>query len=213
MTDQPEQTPPAAQTGNEAPAPKTFTQDEVSAMMTKEKSQGERAAIRALLEKLGLDDAKSLESIVTAHKQQADAEKSELERLQAALQQAQQQADAEKAKAKTALIRSAVIAAASKADFVDPADAYAQFLLDNTEFTMDDKGNIEGVDAAIQALATAKPHLLKKGETQPQSTASRMNPTNPGGVPATPDLSWHAMNRLGNNNPFAGGQVVLPKKE
>lgn len=78
--------------------PRTFTQEEVTRMMAREKSQGREAAERALSEELGvsLDDAKS---IIKAARDAEEAAKSEAQREKEAAEAARREAEAEKAAA------------------------------------------------------------------------------------------------------------------
>jgi hypothetical protein len=55
-------------------------------------------------------------------------------------------------------LKSAILAAASKANFEDPQDAYT--LIDRTALEIDANGKVTGVDDALKVLAKAKPYLL-----------------------------------------------------
>lgn len=67
------------QTGqtNEKP-PVTFTQEQVKAMMAKEKAQGKAAMLR----ELGVEDAESAKKELAAHKEYVESQKTELEKAQ-----------------------------------------------------------------------------------------------------------------------------------
>lgn len=56
---------------------KTFTQEEVNAMMAKEKNQGKLS----ILKELGVDDAKSAKEALAKYKEYLDSQKTEAERL------------------------------------------------------------------------------------------------------------------------------------
>lgn len=58
----------------------TFTQDRLGKMLTREKAQGERAAIKRLLSQLGFDSPKALSEFVTAQREAEQAALSEVER-------------------------------------------------------------------------------------------------------------------------------------
>lgn len=83
--------PPAPPAPPTPPGARTFSQEEVTAMMAREKDQGKRAAEEALAKSLGctLEEAKT---VIADSRKRADAEKSEAQR-------AREAADAEKAEA------------------------------------------------------------------------------------------------------------------
>lgn len=81
------------------------------------------------------------------------------DRHQAQLADLQRQLAAAEQTARDRLVRSAVIAAAAKAGFNDPDDAF--HLVDSTAFEIADDGTVSGIDAAIQAIAKSKPYLVR----------------------------------------------------
>ena len=134
----------------------------------------------------------------------AKAEMTELERLQTELREAQDaRTRAEQARLQTA-VKSQVIAAAAKAGYNDPEDAYR--MIDPSTLDVDDDGTVGGLDEAVKTLLKSKPYLAK------QATGT-YSPTNPaGGAPRENDQA--RLNRIygmgGNANVFggAGGGVV-----
>lgn len=76
-------------------------------------------------------------------------------------------------------IRTTVFAEAAKAGFVDPEEAFR--LADLSKVKVDDDGSVSGASESVQALAEAKPHLLKTdGKTKAPDTGA----TNPAGAEA-----------------------------
>lgn len=63
------------------PAGKTFTQEEVNAMMAKEKNQGKLS----VLKELGVEDSKSAKEALAKYKEYLDSQKTEAEKLAEAL--------------------------------------------------------------------------------------------------------------------------------
>ncbi|KQS19213.1 hypothetical protein ASF99_04825 [Exiguobacterium sp. Leaf187] len=74
-------------------------------------------------------------------------------------------------KANERIINAEVKALATQMNFIDPADAKA--FLDRSAIEVDDEGNVNGLQEALEAVKTAKPHLIKYSTTHP--------PTPPGG--------------------------------
>ena len=134
----------------------------------------------------------------------AKAEMTELERLQAELREAQEaRTRAEQARLQTA-IRSQVIAAAAKAGFNDPEDAYR--MIDVDALDVADDGAVGGLDESLKDLLKTKPDLAK------QATGT-YSPTNPAGGAARESDQARLARIYGlssNANVFggAGGGVV-----
>jgi hypothetical protein len=80
---------------------------------------------------------------------------------------AKQIAEAETAKFKKELteerIKNAVLAEASKANFVDPLDAYTN--IDRDSLEIDEAGKVKGVESAVKELAKKKPYLIQAAES------------------------------------------------
>jgi hypothetical protein len=82
------------------------------------------------------------------------------------------------AQVQTLQLQNAVLAEAARqredrAAFVDPAEAWA--LLDRSAISVDKNGTITGVQEAVAALATSKPHLLRR-EREPDKVTRTTNP-------------------------------------
>lgn len=134
----------------------TVTQDRLGKMLTREKAQGERAAVKRLLSGLGFDTSKDLTEFVTSQREAEQAALSEVERReQAASERELQAARREEAAAErecAALRRAALVAlGASGDDLVD-----AERLL-----ATDDEDADEGqISAAAEALRSRRPELF-----------------------------------------------------
>ncbi|GGV02535.1 hypothetical protein GCM10010211_82360 [Streptomyces albospinus] len=150
----------------------TVTQDRLGKLLTREKSQGERAAIKRLLATLGFDSPKALTEFVTAQREAEQAALSEVERReQAAAERELQAARREELAAereRAALRRAALVAlGVSGEDLVD-----AERLLT----TDDDDADEAQIQSAAEALRARRPELF--GDVRGPVPAA------PGGAPA-----------------------------
>jgi hypothetical protein len=136
------------------PGDKTFTQAQLDKIVSD----------RLKRQKEQFRDYEDLKSKASKFDELDAANKSDLEKAN------ERAAEAEAASAKVTqtanqrLIRGEIIARAAQADgerkaFLDPSDAYAH-LRDVTDITVDDEGEVLGVDEALEKLAEKKPHLL-----------------------------------------------------
>lgn len=118
------------------------------------------------------DNRRKLQAAEAKLKEASDKDLSETERLTKAAKEADEKATAAELKSRTRLARAEVLAAAAKANIVDPDAAY-KLISDQIEF--DDEGEPKGVDKLIEQLAKDKPYLLKQdaqgggGTANPQS--------------------------------------------
>lgn len=119
--------------------------------------------------------------------------------------------DTLKARERDLLLDNAVLADAAKgtearARFIDPSDAVR--LIDRSTLTIKDDGTIDGVSAALDALATAKPHLLE----QQSKRSPKLGATNPGqSGGAESDVVKRIRSAYnGQSDPFGGGGVFIP---
>jgi len=129
---------------------------------TIESLQAELEEGRAALKRVNSESAgrrKKLEAFEEAEEARKLADMTELEKLQAELQSERDAHAAAEQGALQARITHAVELAAMKANFHNPADAMA--FLGNAEFTVTDKGEVDGVADALKELATARPYLVK----------------------------------------------------
>ncbi|MGW3563062.1 hypothetical protein ACWDSL_04015 [Streptomyces sp. NPDC000941] len=157
--------------GDVEPAQVTVTQERLGKLLTREKQQGERAAIKRLLATLGFENPKDLTQFVTAQREAEQAALSEVERReQAAAErelQATQREEAAAERERAAIRRAVLVALGAKGD--DLADA--ERLL-----ATDDEADEAQVAAAGEALRVRRPELFGDVRT-PVSAA-------PDGAPA-----------------------------
>lgn len=126
----------------------------------------------------------ALKKIEDEKLEKAKADMSELDRLKLEKEQADNKAKEAMAKANDRLIMAEVKAKAL--NFIDLDAAYA--LVAKNEITVDDNGNVQGVDEALAKLATDKPGLLKT-KTNPSLNANNPGATNNA---APTDSQWKA---------------------
>ncbi|WP_425834151.1 hypothetical protein [Streptomyces fractus] len=150
----------------------TLSQDRLGKLLTREKSQGERAAVKRLLSALGFETPKALTEFVTAQRDAEQASLSELERREQAAKErelkAVQREQEAAARERAAVRRSALVAlGASGEDLTD-----AERLL-----AIDDEDTDEAqVQAAAEALRARRPELFGQVRAPVRSA--------PGGAPA-----------------------------
>lgn len=100
-----------------------------------------------------------LDAFEEKERKQREAQMSELEKAQQRAEEAEQGLVALRADLEKRAVRHAVEMTATALRFYDPADAYA--LADLAKIEIDADGQVAGVEAALKALAKAKPHLVK----------------------------------------------------
>jgi len=145
-----------------------------SESVTLEDLQAELEETRKALTKANRESAqrrKKLEEFENQEKERAEAELSEMEKLQRQIEQLSSEKELTQKKANEILIKSAVIAQAAALNFNDPEDAFA--LVDKSQFELDGS-KVSGVKEALEELAKSKPYML-------QTTRKPIgNATNPG---------------------------------
>ncbi|MGW0992021.1 hypothetical protein ACWD5V_01610 [Streptomyces sp. NPDC002523] len=150
----------------------TVTQDRLGKMLTREKAQGERAAIKRLLSSLGFDTPKALSEFVTARKEADQAALSEVERREQAAQERELQAARREELAaereRAALRRAVLVALGAEGD--DLLDAERLLALD------DEDADEAQIQSAAEALRARRPELF--GEVRTPVPAA------PAGAPA-----------------------------
>lgn len=141
------------------------TQPEADASQTgTEVPQTEAGASNEMLEELrklrreAKDRRLKLEAYEAEEKKRKDAELSETQKAQARQAELEAQLDAVNKKLKADSLRHAVEIAAARANFINPEDVI-RYDLDGV--TVDDDGNVNGVDKALEALAKKRPNLIK----------------------------------------------------
>jgi len=116
------------------------------------------------------DVKKERDALKKQAQEREDAEKSELEKLQGALSTAQAEREELAGRLQDTLLRTAIEREAAKANFHDPAVAFA--LVDLTEVEIDENGDVTGADKAVKALAKAQSYLVKTAD-KPETDADR----------------------------------------
>lgn len=135
-----------------------------------------------------------------AEEQRKRSEMTELEKLKADLEAERQARAKAEEQRRGQLLRTQVITAAARIGFNDPDDALR--MIDAASLEVDDQGAVDGLDAALQALAKAKPYLIK-------STTGTISPTNPAGGPQRTTQEQLRQEMFGPKNTklFEGGGV------
>ena len=195
--------------GNE-PAPAMGAQPTATpSTLTADELQKELETIRKALKDANKEAEtrrKRLDEFEAKEKQEADAKLSEMEKMQKAVNDAKAEKDAALSKANDRLIRSEILSKSTK--FIDPDVVIA--LVDKSKVTVKEDGTVEGVDAVLEELAKAKPHLLK-------GSNAHGNPTNPGSGASQNETWQEKHNRLivgDSTNVFGqGGGIVWPPSE
>ncbi|MEV7936629.1 hypothetical protein AB0O82_10840 [Kitasatospora sp. NPDC088264] len=156
------------------PGSSLITQDTLSRLLAREKSQGERSAVRKLTEGLGFTDAASLTAWVEAQRTAQQAALSEVERREQAAEQRERAAE-QREEAAFARLRSAVRQTAlARLGAVGDNLSDAERLLD-----VADDADEQAVADAVEALKTRRPELF--GPAAPAPAAA---PPAPSGSPA-----------------------------
>lgn len=145
-TPAPESASAPEQTTETAPEPRTFTQDELDAIVQQ----------RLARERSKLGDVEELRAKAARLEELEASQLSELERLQKRAAEAEAARDAALQRAQATAVRAEVIAAATQAGAIDPEVVLA--LLPEGSVTVADDGTVTGLDA-IKGLLRAKPYL------------------------------------------------------
>ncbi|WP_431770903.1 hypothetical protein [Streptomyces cucumeris] len=150
----------------------TFSQDRLGKMLTREKAQGERAAVKRLLSALGFDSPKALSEFVTTQREAEQAALSEVERREQAAQERELQAvrreELAAERERAALRRAALVALGAEGD--DLVDAERLLAVD------DEDADEAQIQSAAEALRARRPELF--GEIRTRVLAA------PAGAPA-----------------------------
>lgn len=131
---------PAGGTGDQSQQAKTFTQEQLDAIL----------ADRLTRERQKFADYDELKSAAAKWQEAQDAQKSEADKLKDDLAKAQSDRDQALKRAQETLIRSAFIAAGADANLVNPDDAYR--LGDLSTVTIEDDGTVKGVAEIVKGL-------------------------------------------------------------
>ena len=161
-----------AETANVTTTETAGTTDSNKSGVTLESLQAELASAQRRIAELNKESEKhrkEADAIKAAKQAEEDAKKTETEKLAEKIAALTREKEEAIQRANAKLIKAEILAKASK--FIDGDVVYA--LLDKSKITVADDGTIEGVDALLDELAKAKPHLLK-------NKAPSLDATNPG---------------------------------
>ncbi len=149
--------------GSTGSEPRTYTQEELNRIVT-QRVQKSKAQFK------NFDDYKQAAERLAQLEAQNQTESERLRaQVEKATQEAQAASEREKAanaRANDTLVRSEVIRRASLANVADPDDAYV-FLSspqyrDRFPISVDEAGNVTGVEEAVTGLLTEKPNLAAR---------------------------------------------------
>jgi hypothetical protein len=156
---------------------RTFTQRELDALFAARAKQAEKAAVEILLKDLEVEDQNALKNALRAAREAEEANLSELEKAQKAVEKATSERDAAKAEAEKiqaaaaeALLKAAVIAAGG--EFNDPNDLWLQIDHDKIKPKEDGQG-YDGLKEEIERVKKEKPYLLNAQQRPGLGTPTR----------------------------------------
>jgi hypothetical protein len=166
-----QQLPPTQNPDPAGPPPPALDQETLNRLLAREKQQGERAAVRRLVEQLGFTRAEDLTAFVQQQRDAQTAAMSELERREQAVAEATAAAAQREAQAlarEQAAARRAILVGlgATGDDLID-----AERLL-----AVDDEADEDAIIEAVQTLKTRRPELF--------GATTQVPPAAPGGSPA-----------------------------
>ncbi|MFH9246673.1 hypothetical protein ACH4LK_14720 [Streptomyces lydicus] len=152
-----------------------ISQEELSRLLAREKTQGGRAAVKKLLGELGFDNSEALTEFITAKRDADQAALTEIERREQAAEEKLRVAEAREAQA-TARERAAIRRAALAGLGATGDDLSDAILLIDRALDDQPDADEEAVAAAAEQLKERRPELF--GQT------SAATPPAPGGSPA-----------------------------
>lgn len=145
----------------------------VKKMPTVEELLAERERMAAALKdanKESADRRKRLEALESAEKARAEAAMSETEKAAAKAKELEAQLNATVAELTETKISTAIEREAVRLGFTDPSDAAV--MIDRKAISIDGK-SVTGVKEALEALAKAKPYLLRSATVAQTGTAGK----------------------------------------
>lgn len=158
----------------ETPTPETGeTPAKAAPAQTAEELAAQLEAAQKQLKAVNRESAerrKALEALERADAERKAAEMTEAQKLQAQLAALQNERDAALKTAAERTIRAEVMAKAAQL-FEHPEDVYEKL---KSALTVDDAGNVEGLDDALKALAKDRPAWVRR------AAGSNLKPSNPG---------------------------------
>ncbi len=140
---------------------KTFTQAELDAAVQSRLSRAEKAAQKALAKDLGFDSVEAMQAALKKPDPKPEDKKSDPVDVEKLLDERLKEREKEQnAKTFKRLLAAEVKVLANELGFADWEDAHA--LADLSQVKEDDKGNLTGVNEALEELLKKKPHLGKQ---------------------------------------------------
>ncbi|OKP91854.1 scaffolding protein [Paenibacillus helianthi] len=155
------------------PPGKTFTQAELDAKVQSRLSRAEKAANLALAKDFGYDSVEAMQTALKPkgkEKEDGKLDPAEVSRL--VDEQIKEREKEQNQKTFKRLLNAEVKVLANELGFVDWEDAT---LADLSAVKENEKGELEGVKEALEALAKKKPHLLKAKPTAGRFGANVLN--------------------------------------
>lgn len=169
--------------GNEEQS-RTFKQSELDALFAARAKQARESALTEMLKDLGAENLDGLKATLKAADEARKAQMSDLEKAQQATAELKAKLEAEQkaresalAQAQEKLLRAAVLAEAGKQGFNDPNDAW--LYIERASIKAKEDDSFEGIDKVVEAVAKAKPYLVKSNAGSNQGTPGRAQ-TGPG---------------------------------
>ncbi|MFF4960187.1 hypothetical protein ACFY2Z_24535 [Streptomyces sp. NPDC001222] len=167
-----QQLPPAPGTDPAATLAQLPDQEALNRLLAREKQQGERAAIRKLVEQLGFTKTDDLTTFVQQQREAQAAQLSEIERREQAAAEATAAAQAREAQAiareRAAVRRAALVALGARGEDLRDAERL---------LVVEDDADEQAVTEAAEALKARRPELFAQA-------AAAVPPAAPGGSPA-----------------------------
>lgn len=146
------------------PAPVTFTQEQLDAIVKDRLARSTAKTQTDLLAQLGIEDVETAKKTLAEADEARKAQMSELEKAQAEIAEAK--AEAEKATAEAEIVKAVAAEALLQAAVISQAGnlhkpTNAWHLMDKSKIKTNEDGTYEGIDEAIKALIEEQPHLAK----------------------------------------------------
>lgn len=161
------------------PEPKTFTQEEVTAIATREKSEGRAAAIKQLMTDLGITDVEEAKALLAAAKEAEQAKKTEAEKAAEAAAKAEK--DAKKATAEAAMERLTARIERKLISNGVPFEDEKKLTRLRDMIKLEPDADDDAVKAAVDDLKKEMPELFQAKTTTPKPKGPPGS--NPGGPP------------------------------
>lgn len=183
---------------------KTFTQAELDQLVQQRLSRAEKAAQKALAKDLGFDSVEAMQAALKKDKgsdKKADGKLDPAEVSRLVDEQIKEREKEQNQKTFNRLLNAEVKVLANELGFADWEDARA--LADLSAVKENDKGELEGVKEALEALAKKKPHLLKS-----KQGGGRIGADIGSGTPDDKKKRQEEIINLAKNRGTIGGQSV-----